>query len=45
VPAPRELAPGHLVACHFPLTEPAPAEAVPSQAVTPTVPTTARIQG
>ena len=24
VPEPRELAPGHLVACHFPLTEPAP---------------------
>jgi peptide/nickel transport system ATP-binding protein len=26
VPEPRELAPGHLVACHFPLTGPAPAE-------------------
>jgi oligopeptide/dipeptide ABC transporter ATP-binding protein len=26
-PAPRELAPGHLVACHFPLTGPAPAGA------------------
>jgi len=26
-PLPRELAPGHLVACHFPLTEPAPAAA------------------
>jgi oligopeptide/dipeptide ABC transporter ATP-binding protein len=25
VPMPRELAPGHLVACHFPLSEPAPA--------------------
>jgi oligopeptide/dipeptide ABC transporter ATP-binding protein len=25
VPEPRELAPNHLVACHFPLTEPAPA--------------------
>jgi hypothetical protein len=24
---PRELAPGHLVACHFPLTEAAPAAA------------------
>jgi hypothetical protein len=24
VPMPRELAPGHLVACHFPLSEPAP---------------------
>jgi oligopeptide/dipeptide ABC transporter ATP-binding protein len=30
VPEPRELAPGHLVACHFPLTEPAPAESVGS---------------
>jgi oligopeptide/dipeptide ABC transporter ATP-binding protein len=38
VPEPRELAPGHLVACHFPLTEPAPAEVggtVPSQTVGP----------
>ena len=26
-PVPRELATGHLVACHFPLTEPAPAAA------------------
>jgi oligopeptide transport system ATP-binding protein len=25
VPEPRELAPGHLVACHFPMTGPAPA--------------------
>jgi oligopeptide/dipeptide ABC transporter ATP-binding protein len=25
-PRPRELAPGHAVACHFPLTEPPPAE-------------------
>jgi oligopeptide/dipeptide ABC transporter ATP-binding protein len=33
VPEPRELAPGHLVACHFPLTGPAPAppSAVPAQ--------------
>ncbi len=32
-PPPRELAPGHLVACHFPLTVPAPAraDAVPAQ--------------
>jgi oligopeptide/dipeptide ABC transporter ATP-binding protein len=30
VPPPRELAPGHLVACHHPLTEPAPVRAVPS---------------
>jgi oligopeptide/dipeptide ABC transporter ATP-binding protein len=29
VPQPRELLPGHLVACHFPLTEPAPATAAP----------------
>ncbi|MGH3251139.1 MAG: dipeptide/oligopeptide/nickel ABC transporter ATP-binding protein, partial [Trebonia sp.] len=39
VPQPRELAPGHLVACHFPLTEPAPAEAgaaMPSQSASPT---------
>ena len=27
VPEPRELAPGHLVACHFPMTGPAPAGA------------------
>jgi hypothetical protein len=26
VPQPRELAPGHLVACHHPLIESAPAE-------------------
>jgi oligopeptide/dipeptide ABC transporter ATP-binding protein len=32
VPAPRELAPGHLVACHHPLTEPAPVEAAASTA-------------
>jgi len=33
VPQPRELAPGHLVACHFPLTGPAPAQpsAAPAQ--------------
>ena len=30
VPPPRELAPGHLVACHHPLTEPAPAAEVPT---------------
>ena len=34
-PEPRELAPGHLVACHFPLTGPAPAAPSP---VTSTVP-------
>ena len=38
VPQPRELAPGHLVACHHPLTEPAPAEA-------PSAPATAPAQG
>jgi oligopeptide transport system ATP-binding protein len=38
VPPPRELAPGHLVACHHPLTEPAPAEA-------PSAPATAPAQG
>jgi oligopeptide/dipeptide ABC transporter ATP-binding protein len=49
VPEPRELAPGHLVACHFPLTEPAPGDAVPAQTASatapPTVPSTARAQG
>jgi oligopeptide transport system ATP-binding protein len=39
VPEPRELAPGHLVACHFPLTEPAPAESAG------TVVSTAKAQG
>src|ERR1700678_2669680 len=34
VPQPRELLPGHLVACHFPLTEPAPAPTAPSAAPT-----------
>jgi oligopeptide transport system ATP-binding protein len=41
VPQPRELAPGHLVACHFPLTGPAPdgaAGTVPAQSASPTVP-------
>ncbi len=44
VPEPRELGPGHLVACHFPLTVEAPAgsaSTVPSQAV----PSTAEVQG
>jgi oligopeptide/dipeptide ABC transporter ATP-binding protein len=48
VPESRELAPGHLVACHFPLTEPAPAEAastMPSQSVSPTAASTAKAQG
>jgi oligopeptide transport system ATP-binding protein len=35
VPPPRELAPGHLVACHHPLTESAPAEAVPTSVQAP----------
>jgi oligopeptide/dipeptide ABC transporter ATP-binding protein len=39
-PPPRELAPGHLVACHHPLTEPAPVDAIPVQAVEPAVQTT-----
>jgi oligopeptide/dipeptide ABC transporter ATP-binding protein len=48
VPEPRELAPGHLVACHFPLTEEPPAGAastVPSQSTAPAVPSTAEVQG
>jgi len=48
VPEPRELAPGHLVACHFPLIEDAPADsaaAVPAQVVIPTAPNTAKAQG
>jgi oligopeptide/dipeptide ABC transporter ATP-binding protein len=46
-PKPRELATGHLVACHFPLTEPAPttASGVPVQDTAPTMPTTAKVQG
>jgi len=46
VPEPRELAPGHLVACHFPLTEatPATASGVPAQAAVP-APSTAKAQG
>jgi oligopeptide transport system ATP-binding protein len=35
VPPPRELAPGHLVACHHPLTEPAPVKAAASTAQAP----------
>jgi peptide/nickel transport system ATP-binding protein len=48
VPEPRELGPGHLVACHFPLTEEPPAGSagnVPSQTAAPTVPSTAEVQG
>lgn len=47
VPQPREFAPGHLVACHFPLTEPAPAEAAGDAAVqaTQSLPSTAEVQG
>jgi oligopeptide/dipeptide ABC transporter ATP-binding protein len=43
VPPPRELGPGHLVACHFPLTQSAPA----GQAMVPqdTTPATAKAQG
>jgi oligopeptide/dipeptide ABC transporter ATP-binding protein len=54
VPEPRELAPGHLVACHFPLTEPAPAESagtgvrstgVSATGPAQTLPSTAKAQG
>ena len=48
VPQPRELAPGHLVACHFPLTGDAPAgsaDTVPAQAAVPQSPSTAQVQG
>ena len=48
VPAPRELGPGHLVACHFPLTEAPPAGSagdVPSQTTAPTMSSTAEVQG
>ena len=48
VPEPRELGPGHLVACHFPLTEEPPAGSagsVPSQTAARTVPSTAEVQG
>jgi oligopeptide/dipeptide ABC transporter ATP-binding protein len=42
VPPPRELAPGHLVACHHPLSEPAPAGAgaVPGEVTAPATQTT-----
>jgi oligopeptide transport system ATP-binding protein len=45
VPAPRELAPGHLVACHFPLSQEPPAgaaSAIPAQTANPS---TAEVQG
>jgi oligopeptide transport system ATP-binding protein len=48
VPQPRELAPGHLVACHFPLTEEPPpgSEAtVPAQTAAPQAPSTAQVKG
>jgi oligopeptide transport system ATP-binding protein len=44
VPEPRELAPGHRVACHFPLTEPAPAATLLVQTAA-TAPTAAKVQG
>jgi oligopeptide/dipeptide ABC transporter ATP-binding protein len=51
-PPPRELASGHVVACHFPLTVPAPARsgAVPAQSepgapVVPATPATANMKG
>ena len=47
VPELRELAPGHVVACHFPLSEPAPADtaARPAQGTAPTRPATAKVTG
>jgi oligopeptide/dipeptide ABC transporter ATP-binding protein len=45
VPQPRELSPGHLVACHHPLTEPAPADAVGAAEPSDAVPSTAQAQG
>jgi oligopeptide/dipeptide ABC transporter ATP-binding protein len=49
VPQPRELAPGHLVACHHPLIEPAPAEAARTGAAgaepSDSVPSPAKAQG
>ena len=36
VPEPRELFPGHLVACHFPLTEPAEPVSAPTPTQTQT---------
>ena len=48
VPQPRELAPGHLVACHFPLTEEPAADsaaAVPAQTEVPKAPSTAQVKG
>jgi oligopeptide/dipeptide ABC transporter ATP-binding protein len=44
VPPPRELAPGHLVACHHPLTEPPPPDAA-GAAPSTSVPSTAKAQG
>jgi oligopeptide transport system ATP-binding protein len=46
VPEPRELAPGHLVACHFPLEAPVGSAVggVPSQTTAPTVPSPAKAQ-
>ena len=46
VPQPRELGPGHLVACHFPLTQAAPAgTAAAAAAPQATAPATAKAQG
>jgi oligopeptide transport system ATP-binding protein len=47
VPQPRELGPGHLVACHFPLVEDAPvgpAAEVPAHAAAPQAPSAAKAQ-
>ena len=40
VPPPRELAPRHLVACHHPLSEPAPAATVSNEVTAPGTPVT-----
>ena len=45
VPQPRELGPGHLVACHFPLSQPAPAGTGPAVVPQATTQATARAQG
>jgi len=47
VPEPRELAPGHLVACHFPLSESAPGgtTARPATGTAPTRPATTKVNG
>jgi oligopeptide/dipeptide ABC transporter ATP-binding protein len=43
-PEPRELAPGHLVACHFPLTEDAPAPAAAAAPTRTETPVTEKVE-